>query len=340
MLCDMMRIPNRQTDRITRVAIDQQSPDLPDLAAIKAAAERIAEHARHTPVLRYPVLETTLGASLFVKCEQHQTTGAFKLRGALNAVWSLDPARAARGVVTHSSGNHGAALACAAATRGIAAHVVMPHNSTARKRGNVERHGGIVYDCEPTQQAREETAAGVQAETGACFVHPYTDPHVIAGQGTVALELLRECGPLDALLTPVGGGGLASGCALAARALQPDIALFAAEPEGAADTHDSLQAGRRISDIRPHTICDGLRATVGEVNFRCLRAHGTEVLLVSDAECRAEMEGIHAELGEIIEPSSATVLAALRRYPERFTGLRVGVVLTGGNVDRDAWPWL
>ena len=315
---------------------DQQKREWPD----RAAAERIATHARRTPVLRCPALAERVGASIFLKCEQHQATGAFKLRGAVNAVWSLEKAEAARGVVTHSSGNHGAALACAARTRGIAAHVVMPRGSARSKRANVERHGGTVHECEPTQQAREDTAARVAADTGACFVHPYTDPRVIAGQGTAALELLDECGPLDVLLTPVGGGGLASGCAIAARAVLPEIRLFAAEPEGAADALASLKVGRRMTDIRPDTVCDGLRATIGEINFRCLRHHGVEVLAVSDEECIAAMRALYEELGELIEPSSATVLAALCRYPQRFAGQRVGVVLSGGNVDRDAWPWL
>lgn len=318
----------------------EQNFVLPDLKDIQEAARRIADYVIRTPVRRYPALEGILDAQIFLKCEQQQRIGAFKARGALNAVWSLTDDEARRGVVTHSSGNHGAALAYAATTRGISAHVVMPRGSAQSKRRNVEQAGGIVHECDPTQQAREQSAARVQSETGAVFIHPYIDIRVIAGQGTVALELMDECGPLDALLTPVGGGGLASGCAIAAHARQADMKLFAAEPKGAADTEASLRAGRRISDISPDTICDGLRATVGEINFQCLRAHGTEVLLVNDDECTAEMREIHAQLGEIIEPSSATVLAALRRYPDHFAGLRVGVVLTGGNVDRDAWPWL
>lgn len=322
------------------MAIDEQKQVLPDLAHIEAAARRIAPHVRPTPVLRYPALEAQLDATVFLKCEQHQGTGAFKLRGALNAVWSLDDAEAARGVVTHSSGNHGAALACAAATRGIAAHVVMPRGSARSKRRNVERHGGIVYECEPNQQSREETAAALQAETGACFVHPYTDPRVIAGQGTAALELLDEAGPLDALMTPVGGGGLTCGCALVGRGRSPATALFAAEPEGAADALASLAAGRRITDIRPDTVCDGLRATIGEINFQCLSRHGVTILPVSDAECIDAMRRLHEDLGETIEPSSATVLAALRRHAHLFQGLRIGVILSGGNVDRDDWPWL
>ncbi len=318
----------------------EQNFVLPDLEAVEAAARRIAGHVIRTPVLRYPALERAANTQIFLKCEQHQRIGAFKARGALNAVWSLTDDEARRGVVTHSSGNHGAALAYAATTRGISAHVVMPRGSPQSKRRNVEQAGGVVHECDPTQQAREQSAARVQSETGAVFIHPYIDVRVIAGQGTVVLELLDECGPLDALLTPVGGGGLASGCAIAAHARQAGMKLLVAEPEGAADTLASLRAGRRVSDIQPDTICDGLRATVGEINLQCLRAHGTKVLLVSDEECRAEMREVHAQLGEVIEPSSATVLAALRRYPERFAGLRVGVVLTGGNVDRDAWPWL
>ncbi|MGB8715273.1 MAG: threonine/serine dehydratase [Rhodanobacteraceae bacterium] len=318
----------------------EHAPALPGLAEIESACRRIAGHALRTPVIAYPALEDATGARLYLKCEHRQRIGAFKARGALNAVWSLDDSEARRGVLTHSSGNHGAALAYAAHTRGIAAHVVMPRGSPQSKRRNVEQAGGIVHECDPTQQAREAAAASLQSQTGGVFIHPYIDVRVIAGQGTVALELMDECGELDVLLTPVGGGGLAAGCAIAVQARQASMKLFAAEPEGAADTMASLRAGRRTSDIQPDTICDGLRATIGEINFQCLRAHGTEVLLVSDEECKAEMREIHTQLGEVIEPSSATVLAALRRYPERFAGLRIGVVLTGGNVDRETWPWL
>lgn len=315
-------------------------PGWPDPAAIVAAAARIEMHVAPTPVRRWPALEAACGATIHLKCEQHQPMGAFKIRGALNAVWSLGEAEAARGVVTHSSGNHGAALAWAARSRGIAAHVVMPRTSSPRKRANVEAFGGIVHVCEPNQAAREALAEELRAATGASFVHPYADPRVIAGQGTAVLELLEQCKPLDAILTPVGGGGLAAGCAIAAHAQDPAIRLFAAEPEGAADALASLRSGVQVREQVPETICDGLLTTLGEVNFRCLRAHGTEVLAVSDAECVAGMRALWLDLGEVIEPSSATVLAALRRYPERFAGLRVGVILTGGNVNVADWPWL
>ena len=316
---------------------DQQ---LPDFTAIQAAAERIAAHVRQTPVLEWSGLGDEIGCRIFLKCEHEQASGAFKLRGALNAVWSLPDVDAALGVVTHSSGNHGAALAMAAGTRGIPAHVVVPRGSARSKLENIRRNGGIVHVCEATLAAREAMAAQVRAETGAQFIHPYTDGRVIAGQGTLVPELLSQCGELDAVLTPVGGGGLASGCAIAAHALHPDMRMFAAEPEGAADAFLSLREGRRVTDVVPDTVCDGLRAGIGEINFQCLRSHKVQVLPVSDDEAVAAMQRIHRELHQLIEPSSATVIAALLRYRHHFAGLRVGVVLTGGNVDRDAWPWL
>lgn len=316
------------------------SPRLPDVAAVEAAARRIRAQLVPTPLLRWPRLEDALGAELFLKAEQRQPIGAFKLRGALNAVWSLTEVEARRGVVTHSSGNHGAALAWAARSRGIPAHIVMPEDSARAKCANVEAAGGEIHFCAPTQAAREALAAAVQRRTGAVFIHPYTDPRVIAGQGTVALEVLQELGAPDVCITPVGGGGLASGCAIVLGERAPGCGLFVAEPEGAADTIASLRAGHRVTDIVPDTVCDGLRATLGEINFQCLQAHGVQALPVSDAECVAAMRDFHADTGELIEPSSATVLAALRRHAQALRGRRIVAVLTGGNVDRAAWPWL
>lgn len=310
----------------------------PDIAAVRTAAARIAAHARVTPVLRSAALDARCGARLHFKCEHLQHGGAFKYRGASNAVWALAADDAARGVVTHSSGNHGRALALAAAARGIPAHVVIPEGAVRTKVAAIEAAGASIYRCAPTQAAREAEAQRVCAATGARLVHPYADPWVIAGQGTVALELLEAVPGLDALLTPVGGGGLAAGCAIAARALRPDLRLFGAEPAGADDAARSLREGRRITDMVPYTLCDGLRATIGAPNFEILRAHGVEVLTATDAQVVAAMRLLWSELKQVVEPSSATVLAVVLAHPQAFSGLDIGVVLTGGNVDLDALP--
>lgn len=314
-----------------------QAPSLHD---IRSAAARIAPHARVTPVMCAPELDASAGTSLFFKCEHLQVGGAFKFRGASNAVWSLGDEEARRGVVTHSSGNHGAALALAAQTRKIPAHIVVPEGAVAAKLANIERAGGILHRCAPTQAAREEACARVQHETGATLVHPYADARVMAGQGTIVLELLQQVPDLDAMVVPIGGGGLASGCAIALHALKPDARLFGAEPAGADDAFHSLQRGERVTNVVPHTICDGLRATIGEPNFAILGAHRVEVISVDDDATLAAMRLVWAELKQTVEPSSAVVLAALLAQRERFAGQRVGLVLSGGNVDLDAVPFI
>jgi threonine dehydratase len=290
-------------------------------------------------VLRSAALDALAGAELHFKAEHLQRGGAFKFRGACNAVWSLDDETAARGVVTHSSGNHGNALALAAATRGIAAHVVVPEGAVRAKLEAIERAGAILHRCAPTQAAREAMCAEVQRATGAELVHPYADTRVMAGQGTLALELLQQTPGLDALITPVGGGGLASGVAIAAHAINPALSLFGAEPLGADDAARSLAHGTRVTTVVPDTICDGLRALVGERNLDALRTHRVDVITVSDAETIAAMQLLWSELKQVVEVSSATVLAAILKQPQRFAGRRVGVVLTGGNVDLQALPW-
>ncbi len=312
---------------------------LPGIEQVRAAAERIAPHARVTPVLRSVVIDALTGAELYFKCEHLQRGGAFKFRGACNAVWALSDEQAAHGVVTHSSGNHGNALALAAATRGIVAHVVVPEGAVRAKVAAIERAGAIIHRCAPTQAAREAMAAAVQQDTGALLVHPYADSQVIAGQGTLALELLQQASELDALITPVGGGGLASGVAIAAHAQQPGLALFGAEPAGADDAARSLAQATRVTSVVPDTVCDGLRALIGEPNLAALRAHRVELITVSDAETIAAMQLIWTELKQVVEVSSATVLAAILRQPERFAGRRIGVVISGGNVDLQDLPW-
>ena len=312
---------------------------LPTFDDVLAAAARIAPHAHATPVLRSRALDALAGCQLHFKAEPLQRTGAFKFRGACNAVWALDEAIAARGVVTHSSGNHGAALALAAQTRGIACHVVVPEGANAAKLANIARYGAHLHPCAATIDAREAAAARVQTDTGATLIHPYTHPHVIAGQGTAALELLNAQGPLDTVVAPVGGGGLLSGTAIAAAATVPGCHVVGAEPEGAADTANSLAAGERRIDFVPDTVCDGLRGTLGEPNFALLRAHGVEVVTVSDADTLAAMRLLWQCLKLLVEPSSAIALAAILQQPERFAGQQVGVLLSGGNVDLAALPW-
>lgn len=313
---------------------------LPQFADVTAARARIAPWLAATPLKRSDALDGACGAAVWFKCENRQVGGAFKYRGALNAVWSLTDAEAARGVVTHSSGNHGAALALAARTRGIHAHIVVPEGAVPAKIANIGNAGGIVHFCAPTTAAREAAAAALVAETGATLVHPYADPRVIAGQGTAALEVLDVRPDIDLLLTPIGGGGLVSGSAIAAHGVKPGSRVVAAEPEGAADAMASLAAGQRVVGIVPDTVCDGLRATIGAIDLALLQQHAVRVLPVNDAEVVAAMELLYRELGEIVEPSSATVLAALLRHRGVFAGHHVAAILTGGNVDRAAWPWL
>lgn len=312
----------------------------PDFGDVLAAAARIAPHAHATPVLHSRALDAEAGATLHFKAEHLQRIGAFKFRGACNAVSSLDDAQAARGVVTHSSGNHGAALALAAQLRGIPCHVVVPDGAVRAKLAAIEHYGAILHACAATIKAREATCAQVQADTGGTVVHPYTDPRVIAGQGTAALELLTARPDLDALVVPLGGGGLAAGTALAMRALAPNCRLYLAEPEGAADGARSFARGALDHDFIPDTVCDGLRGTLGAINFDLLRAADAQVLTVDDARTVAALRLIWTRTKQLVEPSSAIALAAVLAHRERFAGRKVGIVLSGGNVDLDALPAL
>ncbi len=308
-------------------------------ADIQAAAARISAHAHVTPVLQSRTLDALAGADLLFKCENFQRVGAFKFRGACNAVWSLDDASAENGVVTHSSGNHGAALALAASTRGIPVHVVVPEGAVRSKVEAIKGYGATLHRCAATTAARELAAEAVRQQTGACLVHPYTNTAVIAGQGTAAMELIDESGPLDILIAPVGGGGLICGSAIAAGALAPGCRVIAAEPAGAADTFESLQQGERVGPFVPDTICDGLRTLVGEINFSILRSRNVEVLTAEDSETIAAMRLIWQRLKIVVEPSAAIVLAVVLKHRERFAGKRIGLILSGGNVDLDALPW-
>lgn len=315
-------------------------PELPTIEDIHAAQRRIVGQVRNTPVLNAEALDRLSGARLSFKCENLQHIGAFKFRGASNAVLSLTDEQARPGVLTHSSGNHGAALGLAARLRGIPAHIVVPDNAPAIKMANMRETGATLHLCAANILAREQTAARVQADTGAEMVHPFTDPRVIAGQGTAALELLDAEPDLDILVVPVGGGGLLSGTAIAAHARNSAIRVYAAEPEGAADAFRAMQTGLREQNPSANTICDGLRTGIGEINFAIMQAERVRVLTAPDSEIVAAMRLLWERLKLVVEPSAAVCLAVILRHPGAFTGRRVGIVLSGGNVDLETLPWL
>ena len=323
----------------------------PTLDDIRDAAARIAGIAHVTPVLRSRSLDALAGCELFFKAENLQRAGAFKFRGASNAVFSLDAGQAARGVLTQSSGNHGAAVSLACRLRGVPCTVVVPTNAPRIKREAIARNGARIVDCDVAQSARDEATARVLAETGAELVHPYNDGRVIAGQGTATLELLHQIerrGPrrddsrpvLDVVMAPLSGGGLMSGTVIAAKSLHPGIRTVAAEPEGASDGHDSLKEGRIIRGRVANTVSDGLRAELGPITFGVLRELCDDVLLASDAETVAAMRLVWERLKIVIEPSCAVPLATVLKHREQFAGKRVGIILSGGNVDLDALPGL
>lgn len=312
-----------------------------DLDSVRAAAVRIAPHAHRTPVMTCATLDDLAGRRLFFKCELFQKAGSFKFRGACNTVTSLPDDQARRGVVTHSSGNHAQALALAAKLRRCQAHIVMPKTASATKRKAVEGYGGRVYLCEPTLAARETMAAAVEQETGAVMIPPYDHADIIAGQGTAALELLEEVSDLDAIIAPIGGGGLISGTCIAARALKPDIRIFAAEPAGADDAARSKAAGRLIPQTGPDTICDGLLTSLGELTWPVVHDLVEAVITAEDRPIIDAMRLTWQRAKLMIEPSAAVAVAvALSDELRSHAGLeRVGVILSGGNVDLDRLPW-
>jgi threonine dehydratase len=314
-------------------------PTLPTIDDIRAAAARIAGRAHCTPTLTCRGLDELAGAPLFLKCENLQKAGAFKFRGASNAVLSLADEEAARGVVTHSSGNHAAALALAAKRRGIPAHIVMPENAPAAKRRAVEAYGGRITFCRPTLADRTAVAERILHETGATLVHPYDDPAVIAGQGTVALELHEQVPGLEQVVVPVSGGGLISGIALATVAVSPATEIVGVEPEQADDAQQALRAGRLLPPQIGDTIADGLRAALCERTFAVISQHVRDIVTVTEAEIVAAMRLIWERTKLVVEPSSAVTLAAVLKQPARFRGRRIGLVLSGGNVDLDRLPW-
>jgi len=309
------------------------------LADIRAAQRRIAGSVLRTPVLESPLLDETTGARLYFKCESLQPVGAFKLRGASNAIEARTSEQLRAGVVTHSSGNHGAAVAYAARRRNLSARIVMPRNASAAKLAAVRSLGAQVLLCEPTLAAREAMAAQVASESGALFIHPYDDPYVIAGQGTIGLELLEQVPQLEWLLCPVGGGGLASGLGVAVKALRPDIHLIAVEPAAADDAQRSFAAGALAPAAAAHTIADGLRATLSARTFKLMREHFDAVVTVDEAAIVRAMRALWQNLRIIVEASSAVPFAAVLERSIDVQGAHVGIVLTGGNVDLDALPW-
>lgn len=307
--------------------------------AISEALQRIRPYVHKTPVVTSEILDKTFNCSLFFKCENLQKTGAFKIRGATNALLSIAPESLINGVATHSSGNHGASLAKAAQLGGIRAFIVMPENAASVKRQAVLAYGGEVVICEPTLLAREAMLGKVIEEHGATFVHPYDDNDIISGQGTVGIEIIDQVKTLDSLLVPVGGGGLLAGVATSVKHLCPGCEVFGVEPLGAADAHESFDSGTRVTHHDPTTIADGLLTTLGERNFMIIRELVDDILLVSDSDIVMAMRMIWTRMKLIVEPSAAVTLAAVMTNTARFTGQRVGLVLSGGNVDLDALPW-
>ena len=310
-----------------------------DFEDVREAAARIDGIVAYTPVLTSPALDSMAGRRLFFKCENLQHVGAFKFRGASNAVALLGE-EAERGICTHSSGNHAQAVALAAKQRGVSAYIVMPENAPRVKIEGVRSHGAEITFCEPTLEARERTAAAVMERTGATFVHPFDNPRVVAGQGTAALELINEVGPLDAIIAPIGGGGLMSGTCVTTRALLPEARIFGAEPAGADDAARSLAAGHLIPNKGTNTICDGLLTSLCNLTFGILNEHLESIITISDEEVLAAMKLLQEHLDIVVEPSGATVLAAV--LTEEFRALKdidsVGLVISGGNLDPEMLP--
>ena len=321
-------------------ATTQVATRLIGLADIEAARTRIALYVRRTPVLTSELLDAEAGAQLFFKCENLQHIGAFKARGATNAVLSLTDAAAAKGVATHSSGNHAAAVARAAALRGIPAYIVMPEGAARPKAAQVERLGGQITYCAPTLAAREAAAARIVAETGAAMIHPFDNPAVMAGQGTAALELMEDAPDLDVVIAPIGGGGLISGVSTAVKALRPAARVVGAEPAGADDAARSFAAGRLIPLTDVDTIADGLRASLSQSTFDHIRRGVDEIATVSEPGIVAAMRVLWEALKVVVEPSAAVAYAAVREGKLEVAGRRVGIILTGGNVDLDKLPWV
>ena len=313
--------------------------DDPTFEDVLAAAERIKSHVHRTPVMTSIAIDEIAGARLHFKCENLQKVGAFKARGASNAVLSLDDEAAARGVATHSSGNHAAALAYAAGIRGVPAHVVMPSSAPPVKKAAVSGYGALITECVPTLEARETTLDAVVERTGATFIHAYDNPNVIAGQGTASLELITDVPDLDVVIAPVGGGGLMSGTAIAVSSSRPDITIWGSEPKGADDAYRSLRDGTIYPSVEPKTIADGLLTSLSDRTFRILSERLEGILTVSEETIVRAMRMLWERMKLIVEPSGAVPLAAVLEHPAYFADRRVGLIISGGNVDLDNFRW-
>nr|WP_309501621.1 beta-hydroxyaspartate dehydratase BhcB [uncultured Roseovarius sp.] len=318
---------------------------IPTFEDMKAAHERVKPHIHRTPVLTSSYLDELTGAQLFFKCENFQKAAAFKVRGACNAVFGLSEADAAKGVCTHSSGNHALSLSYAAGRRGIPCNVVMPRTAPQAKKDAVRGYGGKITECEPSTSSREAVFAEVQTATGGDFVHPYNDPRVIAGQGTCSRELLEQVqadhgGGLDMVVAPIGGGGMISGTCLTLSNIAPEVQIIAAEPEQADDACRSFKAGHIIADDAPDTVADGLKVPLKELTWHFVSNHVTDILTASEDEIIDAMKLIWKRMKIVMEASSAVPLATVLKNKDRFAGKRVGIIVTGGNVDLDLLPWL
>ena len=319
---------------------DMNETRIPTFDDVLAAHERIKPHINRTPVLKSEYLNGLTGADLYFKCENFQEPGAFKVRGASNAVFGLDDEQAAKGVATHSSGNHALCLSYAAGRRGIPCNVVMPRTAPEAKKDAVRRYGGVITECEPSTSSREATFAEVQARTGGEFVHPYNDPRVIAGQATCSLELIDQIEGLEAVIAPIGGGGMISGTCLTLSNKAPGMEIYAAEPEQADDAYRSFKAGHIIADDAPVTIADGLKVPLKENTWHFVSNYVTDILTASEEEIIDAMKITWKYLRIVMEPSCAVPLATIIKNPDTFRGKRVGVIVTGGNVDLDKLPWI
>jgi threonine dehydratase len=313
---------------------------IPTYDDVLEAHERIKPYIHRTPVLTSTFMDELTGAKLFFKCENFQKAGAFKARGASNAVFSLSQEKAKFGVATHSSGNHGLSLAYAAGRRGIPVAVVMPRTAPEAKKAAVRGYGGRIVECEPSTSSREAVFADVVAITGADFVHPYNDPRVIAGQATCARELMEELGELDAVIAPIGGGGMVSGTCLTLSAIAPATEIYAAEPAQADDAWRSFKAGYIIADDAPHTVADGLKVPLKELTWHFVSRNVTDILTASEEDIIAATRLTWERMKIVMEPSSAVPLATILKNRGLFAGKRVGVIITGGNVDLNKLPWL
>ncbi|TDL84729.1 beta-hydroxyaspartate dehydratase BhcB [Meridianimarinicoccus aquatilis] len=313
---------------------------IPSYDDVIAAHTRIAPHIHRTPVLTSTYFNELTGAELFFKCENFQKAGAFKVRGASNAVFGLPDDMLEKGVATHSSGNHALSLSYAAGRRGIPCHVVMPRTAPQAKKDAVRGYGGIIRECEPSTTSREAVFAEVQAETGADFVHPYNDPRVIAGQATCSRELMEQVDGLDAVIAPIGGGGMISGTCLTLSNTAPEVKIFAAEPEQADDAYRSFKAGHIIADDAPNTIADGLKVPLKDLTWHFVSNHVTDILTASEDEIIDAMKETWKRMKIVIEASCAVPLATILKNRDVFKGKRVGVIITGGNVDLDTLPWI